>query len=850
MRLLLLLSVPYWRKHKLRTVLTIAGIVLGVALFLGMHSANRTVLAAFETTVDRIAGATQLQITAGETGFPEEVLEKVQAHPAVRVAAPVIEASVATGLAGQGNLLVLGVDMTGDQSLREYNLKDSQEDVVDDPLVFLAQPDSLIVSRAFAARNNLAVNSVLSLHTMEGRRRFTVRGLMQSGGLASAYGGALAVMDVYAAQHVFGRGRTFDRIDLAIAEGFNVEGVQRELEKQLGPGFEVETPQSRGRYLESVAAALQFSVNLTSAFALLIGIFIIYNAFSIAVTQRRAEIGVLRALGATRGKVLALFLGEGLLTGAIGSALGLVFGRLLARGVAAVMSMLVVEIYGTNQAIEEVVSEPRLMALAFSMGLIASVLGAILPARRAARVDPVRALQKGRHQVLTAGENRTRRLLAIITLAVAVALLFAGGSRGFFYASYILVVVACLLMTPSLALWLARALRPLCKRLRPVEGALAADSLIQAPRRTSATVAALMLSLALAVGFAGIAASSNRSMFTWMRGTLNFDLIVTTSESLASRAFRFPYALVGKVAALEGVEEVQPVRLGRVTARGRPVMLVAADAESVGRRVAAKVVQGNYAEMTRRTAAGEGAIISDSFSLLEGLNLGDTIAISTPSGTLALPVVGVTVDFTDQRGTILIDRSVFVRHWKDDSITVMRIYLKPGAVAGEVRQRILDRLGSQRRLFVLTAGEMKDYIGRIADQWFGMTWLQLFVAVLIAVLGIINSLTVSILDRRRELGVLQAVGAVRSQVRRAIWLEALLTAAIGLILGVALGAVVLYYNFVMVRIDVVGLRLGYEFPVNVVLGLIPMILAAALVAALWPAESAVRASLVEALEYE
>ncbi|MGH9672707.1 MAG: ABC transporter permease, partial [Bryobacteraceae bacterium] len=249
-------------------------------------------------------------------------------------------------------------------------------------------------------------------------------------------------------------------------------------------------------------------------------------------------------------------------------------------------------------------------------------------------------------------------------------------------------------------------------------------------------------------------------------------------------------------------------------------------------------------------AAGEGAIISDSFSLLERLNLGDSIEISTPSGTLSLPVAGVTVDFTDQRGTILIDHSVFVRHWKDDSITVMRIYLKPGAGAGEVRQRILDRLGSQRRLFVLTAGEMTDYIGRIASQWFGMTWLQLFVAVLIAVLGIINSLTVSILDRRRELGVLQAVGAVRSQVRRAIWLEALLTAAIGLILGVALGAVVLYYNFIMVRIDVVGLRLDYEFPLNVVLGLVPMILGAALLAALWPAESAVRASLVEALEYE
>ena len=163
---------------------------------------------------------------------------------------------------------------------------------------------------------------------------------------------------------------------------------------------------------------------------------------------------------------------------------------------------------------------------------------------------------------------------------------------------------------------------------------------------------------------------------------------------------------------------------------------------------------------------------------------------------------------------------------------------------------MLERLGSQRRLFILTSGEMLDYVGRVAGQWFAMTYLQLIVAVLIAMLGIINSLTVSILDRRRELGVVQAVGGLRGQVRRAVWMEALLTGVIGLILGVALGAVMLYYNFVMVRIDVVGVRLDYEFPWSFSLALIPLILGAALVAAIWPAESAVRASLVEALEYE
>ena len=150
MVLLRLISWPYFRKHVLRTLLTVAGIVLGVAVFVGMHTANQTVLDGFSRTVDRIAGKTEIQITAGETGFDEEILEKVQAASTVAVAVPVIEAVVDSNLQGQGNLLVLGVDMTGDRTLRDYDLDSGDESVIDDPLVFLAQPDSIILSKEFA----------------------------------------------------------------------------------------------------------------------------------------------------------------------------------------------------------------------------------------------------------------------------------------------------------------------------------------------------------------------------------------------------------------------------------------------------------------------------------------------------------------------------------------------------------------------------------------------------------------------------------------------------------------------------------------------------------------------------
>ena len=150
----------------------------------------------------------------------------------------------------------------------------------------------------------------------------------------------------------------------------------------------------------------------------------------------------------------------------------------------------------------------------------------------------------------------------------------------------------------------------------------------------------------------------------------------------------------------------------------------------------------------------------------------------------------------------------------------------------------------------MTNGELKAYILKITDQWFGLTSVQIAVAVLVAILGIVNTLTVSITDRRRELGVLQAVGGLRGQIRRTIWMEAVSIGSIGLVLGFALGAVNLYYMLQIVQRDIAGMRLDYEFPAAVALGLVPMILASAFVAALWPAESVVHGSLVEALEYE
>lgn len=850
MTLLFLISWPYLRRHVLRTLLTAAGIVLGVALFVGMYTANQAVLRGFSDTVTRIAGKTELQVTAGEAGFGEEILEIVQSASTVRVAVPILEVVVDSSLQGEGNLLVLGVDMTGDRSLREYDLEAGEEAVLDDPLVFLAQPDSLMLSRAFADRNRLAVGSRLQLGTIEGERSFAVRGIMSASGVASAFGGNLAIMDIYAAQHMFGRGRTFDRIDVGIKEGSTIAECQRELRARLGPGFDVQPPSGRGEQFEAMLGSYSMMVTVSSAFALFIGMFIIYNAFAVAVTERRSEIGILRALGATRGQIRRLFLAESAALGVVGSLAGLALGILLARAIAVAIGALITDVYRLAQTVEDVATTPYLLAFAFAVGVTTSLVAAAIPARQAAHVDPVQALQKGRIQALSAGESRRRAIAAVMLGLLAIGCLTAAGSRPFFYAGYAFTIIAALLLAPVLTLALARMIRPALEWIRPVEGALAGDSLIQAPRRTSGTVAALMLSLALVIAFEGVGRANYDSMIGWVDSVLNSDLFIMPSQSLDMRTARFPAEMAAEIAAVPGVERVQMVRNGRTTFRNAPTLVIALEMRSIGQTVRQPPVAGNAADMYGRAAAGEGFIVSDNFAQLQNLELGDLLQVSAPYGQLRLPIVGVVVDYSDQQGAIMVDRSLFIKYWRDESVNLFRVYTHAGIDVFDVRRRILEHYEDRRQLFVLTSGELKEYIMGVLDRWFSLTSLQIAVAVFVAVLGIVNTLTVSITDRRRELGVLRAIGARHHQIRRTIWIEALGVAVIGLFLGYALGAINLYYTLEIMRRDIAGLRLDYQFPVVTALALTPAILSAALVAAIWPAESVVRGSLVEALEYE
>ena len=456
-----LITFRQWRAHRMRVVLTTLGIALGVAVFFAIRTGNATLLDSLRATVEKLAGKATLQITAGESGFSEKVLDTVRATPGVQVAEPVIEAMVQTSFADEGALLILGVDTEGDHQLRDYQFDRAQTQIAD-PLVFLARPNSILLSRSFADRHGLKVGDKLPLFASDGKKDLIVQGTFKPIGVGEVFGGNVAVMDVYSAQVVFHRGRKFDRIDLMNAAAVPVEVVQQRLRAQLPPGVEVDRPEVRGQALENAVTAMRIGILITSFVALLVGVYIIFNSFTIAVNQRWKEIGILRAVGVEQGNVSRMFLCEAFVMGVIGSLIGIAGGFVLASAANRVMRGMVAAVYGVVSTAAPARLHLDQCAIAFLLGVAASMIGAWYPARGAACLDPALALHnieaRGRESVL----GWKRMGAGVLLIAAGSALVLWTPSRlglpiQFVFASIVLLGLTIVL--PKLVLWSARAMR-------------------------------------------------------------------------------------------------------------------------------------------------------------------------------------------------------------------------------------------------------------------------------------------------------------------------------------------------------------------------------------------------------
>jgi len=846
--LLRTLSLSYVKRHRAKTLLTLLGVVVGVATYVAVAGARDSLLGGIRDTVDRMAGKAQLQLTQ-EGGVPEELQEAIRERPGIRAQSPVIEQVVVPERGELGSLLVLGVDLLGDREMRDYGFEGEDADL-DDPLLFLAQADSVAVAKGLAERAGLATGDSLVLNLPAGPRSVTVRGLLTPKGFAESFGGNLVVMDVYAAQELFGRGRRFDRLEVRLEEGVTLEEGAAALRAAVPPNVKVETPERRSAQMERLVANFAAGFDVTSGFALGIGAFLIYNAFSVAVNRRRRDVGTLRALGATPRQVQALFLLEGLAMGLAGSLVGVLAGVGLTRAALDVMRQGAEQVYGVAAASEARLDLPLVLS-GLALGLLASLAGAFAPSRAAAAVSPTEAFAKGVHQAGGAWSGRRVAAgLAVLAAAVGLGVRPPVAGMPMILGIIALGAVSVLLLVGPVSHRLLALGAPLAARLFPVAGRLASDALLSSPRRSAGTVTAMTLALTFAIGVGGYIEATTATLVRWMRDVLTSDVYVRASANFARPDYRFAPEVRDELLAVPGVRSIESYRAPRLEYRGETIVLASIEMEAMLDRTRHDWVEGNEEVARREVGRGASCTVSDNFARKFGMGAGDVVELPGPRGTVRFPVAAVVKDYTSDRGTVFVDRRTFLAAFEDDRVDVFDVNLAPGADAGAVRDAIRTKLQGRMPALVSTRREFVADVERAIDAFYALMQVTLVLALAVGVLGIVTSLLISVVERTREIGLLKALGALGAQVRRSVALEALAISAAAFVLSLPLGTLLALFVEKTVAAEFAGWSLPHETP-WLLLGQLLVALPLLSAASAWaPARQAARTPVTEALEYE
>ena len=848
--LLRLVSVRYLRAAPGRTLLTLFGIMLGVSVVFAIDVVNSTVMGSFRGAIDNVAGRTALTIGAS-TGVAEEVLEKVRAVPGVAAAVPVIEESVHDEKSGV-QLAVLGVDTLADSSVRDYEV--TADDVkIDDDIAFLNDPHSVIVTHSFAQRHAIKVGDTLTLATIQGKADYTVRGMLAARGPAKVFGGDLLLMDIYAAQVAFGRDKRFDHIDVVPTKDTDVAVLQKQLEQLLEGKANVMRPERRTEETERLMAGFKLGLSLAGLVAIFVGGFIVYNALAIAVAQRRREIGILRALGTTRTQILLLFVGEGLFLGAAGAVLGLAFGMAMARSVLKLVIHTISALYVSVDPQNLTVS-PRDIIVSVALGVGVAFVAALYPARRASWVAPASAMRKQTDSgaaALASVRGSLKTGLATLVLALLIAIV-AHVQQNYLlgYAVAGVGAFAVAFIAPALALTVGQLARRWLKKGNPAV-MLGSVGFIRNAGRNSVAIAALGMSLANVVNADALVGSMKHNTARWFDRAARADVFVFAGQRASAAAERpLPESVAVELSKLDDVTFVDPYRMTRHMLRGEPFSLVSYDIEHYRKYNEIPVVSGDLERALPSIYAGTGLAASETFATKFQVKLGDRVELQTPNGPRSFDIALIYVDYGSDQGILLTTRAVYKRVWADSLVDSFGVYLREGADIARARARVADDLGKRYRLLALSNGEYKAEFMRFIDGSFALTRATELVAIIVAILGIINTLLVTVMDRRTEIGVLKAIGADAKQVQQMLITEGVLIGLSATLLGILFGTGFSVYVIKELLRFQIGWQMSWKLSGWVVLETFVVAQIVTFLSVWWPMRTAGRVAAVEALQYE
>lgn len=813
MRLLRTLILRPLRRDLLRTALTVFAVALGVAVVVAIDLAGDAATGSFQSSLQTLIGKTDLEILANG-GIDERLIGVLAGLPVDAKFAPMIEAQV--GIAGVGSVPLYGVDAVG--QMREPFLSDAlAKRVGSGPL-----------------RVNL------------GGREVT---LPVGGKIAGA--GEFVVMDIAEAQRALGRFGKLDRIDVTVGANEDLGAVERAVRGAVPEGYLVRRPGTRAEENQRMLRAFRWNLRVLSYISLVVGAFLIYNTISVSVVRRRAEIGVLRAVGAARSTILILFLAEAALFGVVGAAIGLGIGRLLAAGLVNLIAGTVNALYTTSRPSAIALSTGEIWS-GILTGTLVALASAFAPAREAMQVSPTEAMSRGAREHY--GTLRWKRGLGVAivlaVLAAAVSQLDAidgypiGG-----YAAALLAIGAAALAAPALVLAVNRATRSLMRRR--AESLLAGRSLTASLSRTSVVVAALATAIAMMASVGIMVGSFRETVALWLNTQLRADLYVRPAVTpAAGENPPLPREIPAILSATEGVEAVDLFHAVPFHFRGERATLGGGNMEIVRRYGRLRFLSGEDRDAILHSLPNANrAIASEPFANKHHLHAGDRVTIPIGAHNVTLTIAGIYYDYSSSQGYLIVDRNTLLRYLPDQPATNAAIYLARGADAERV-QRDLQLRTTGYGVAIAPNATLRHAAIEIFDRTFAITWALEAVAILVAMLGAANSLLALVLDRRRELGLLRYLGASAQQVRRMILTEAALLGLLALLLGLALGFALSLLLIFVVNKQSFGWTIQFHPPLALLSGALVLVWGVTVLAGLYPARVAASLEPIDVIHEE
>ena len=865
-----LISLRYLIHDKGRSALTILGVAIGVAVFVSVRLANTSAMASFSDTIDAIAGTSNFQVVGDSEGLDELIFPLIRKIEGVQALAPVIQTytrahagpvigpdsfgSNDTDLYQKFNetLLVMGIDLLLEAPFTRF-LPASDNAYLQGALAFLADSRGVAVTTTLANRYQLDLGDTLTVLSTGRLIPLTIRYIIESEELQHALGGNVVMMDIGVAQEVFQRIGKLDRIDLLVDPKRREETIAR-IESILPPQASVTQSQNRTQQVENMVSAFALSLTALSSIALFVAMFLIFNAIAMAVLRRRREIGMLRSVGVTRRQVASMILVEALFIGVVGSLLGLGFGTLLTKLTLSSISRTLTTLYLVGHA-SSLHLDTATYVYGFLLGVFASLLAALAPALEASRTSPVVTVRQG---ILIEGTALpiARWTMAgsgalLLTALISVWTVEAHNPWGGFLSAFFL-LAGFSLLAPVCALGIEQLVARLFRLTANIEGMLGARYLKDAIARISVSVAALMVAVSMVVGMSIMVGSFRETVDLWITQSIRGDLYIQPAGRRGGGAtVSIPSDIVEQTRRLEGVAAVDTYRGVRITYNDRIAFVVAIDFDVHRQFGRLQFLDGRPSrEVLSEALASHGVLVTESFAYRHRVDTGDLLTVFTPTGEQQLPIAGVFYDYSSDAGTIMMDYHHFETIWQSSRTESMALYLEPEAQNDDVRQRFLSMIDNHLMMHVTPNRELRERALMVFDQTFRITYALQAIAIVVAVLGVITTLTALILQRGREIGIMRAVGALKRQIRKMVLVESGLLGLIGTVMGCACGVALSILLIYVINKQFFGWSIRLFIDPWIFVQVLALMVITALLAGLAPARNAAGRSAADAMRME